>query len=213
MARTRVSVKNLRIGGRRIPFGIWKQVAAELLEGPEATRNEVRNGALSKASTLFELCQTDATWRKKAKEVAGRLMSAKARAYAAERGWADETGKAPEVEGGRFGIPRLPDGSIDWITRLASVLPEHEGAALLKAHKEGVTDWEELTRIRQEAKRLDNKPVIMLCGICRDPATRQLPAGLNTDKLGHYCDRHDWRGNGAGCTPAVMAMPQSAWAP
>jgi len=101
MARTksRTAVKNLRIGGRRIPYNVWKAVAAELLEGPEPTRNEIKNGALSKASTLFELCQTDAEWRKKAKACASRLMSAEARKYAAERGWADEAGRVLDDTG------------------------------------------------------------------------------------------------------------------
>jgi len=38
-------------------------------------------------------------------------------------------------------------------------------------------------------------PPVMLCGICGGAATRQLPKGLHTDKLGDYCDKHDWRGN------------------
>ncbi len=224
MARTksRTAVKNLRIGGRRIPYNVWKAVAAELLEGPEPTRNEIKNGALSKASTLFELCQTDAEWRKKAKACASRLMSAEARKYAAERGWADEAGSPAQTDG----QPRTADGEVDYVAIMKTLDPDWQprtdlfkapAGKFCRCHKpatvaQGSSDENDpktqffcddcCTRHLAGLYRPKTQPPAFLCSHCgRRPATQEIENPLVPGRWEHYCDSHG---------PSVSAPPQPA---
>ena len=87
MARRKVSVKNLRVFGQRIPDGIFRKIAEELLPGPAPTESELKHGAPSKAQVLASVCETDPAWRKKTIKAAQRYMSADAKQAATKAGW------------------------------------------------------------------------------------------------------------------------------
>ena len=97
MARRKVSVKNLRVFGQRIPDGVFREIAAELLPGPDPTPNELKNGAPSKAQVLASLCETDPTWRKKTTAAAQREMSKDAKKAASKAGWIDPSDSDAET--------------------------------------------------------------------------------------------------------------------
>ena len=87
MARRKVTVKNLRVNGNRIPDSIWRKAAAKLLPGPDPTPNELKNGAPSKPMVLKGLCEVDSTWRKKAVKAAAEEMAVPIKAAAVKAGW------------------------------------------------------------------------------------------------------------------------------
>ena len=199
----KVNLKNLRVNGNRVPQSVWDRVAEIMLPGPEPSEADKKHGK-SKSAVLKRIVATDATRRKQALQLCAEFMSADALADAKRAGWIPEA--APKTDG----IPRCADGSIDWVARLEGMadyrLSEAERTALFKAHQDGITDPWEKERLMQEARKaagiVPPPSAIMLCGICSAPATRQLPKGLHTDKLGDYCDKHDWRGG-----PQIAAHP------
>jgi hypothetical protein len=87
MGRRKIAIKNLRLGAKRIPDGIWRQAADNLLPGAEPTLNERKNGSPSKAMVMEGLCAVDPTWRKKMKAECAKLMAAPLKAQAAKAGW------------------------------------------------------------------------------------------------------------------------------
>jgi hypothetical protein len=85
--RTPIKIRNLRLFGQRIPDTVFRQVAAELLDGPEPTANQLKNGQPSKAQTLAALCRTDADWRAKVKAAAAVIMGKEAQETLKTSGW------------------------------------------------------------------------------------------------------------------------------
>lgn len=204
MGRRKIAVKNMRLGGKRIKDAIWRQAAANLLQGPEPTLNERKNGAPSKALVAEGLCAVDPVFRKKMAAECGRLAAAPLLAQVEKAGW---KASEPAMDDG---MPRLEDGSVDYVTALARfkekcpphlLLTEPERTALFKAAQDGITDPFERDRLMREAKKaagiVDGPTAIMLCNICGQGPTTERP-----NKGGWYCSRH--------FTPAAAPTPTPA---
>jgi hypothetical protein len=102
MARRKVSVKNLRVAGQRIPDGLFREIAEELIPGPGPTESQLKHGAPSKAQMQVALCTTDRTWRVRVQKAVLSRKTAETKKMAAEHGYVlpegDETalGKSNE---------------------------------------------------------------------------------------------------------------------
>lgn len=176
MAKRKVSVKNLRVFGQRIPDAIFRKIAAELLPGPDPTANELKNGAPSKAQVLASLCETDKVWRKKTTETAQREMSKEAKAEAAAAGWI-----APSAAD----LPKLPNGEV-------APCPQYPNGL----HADG-RDY--IALVAELKAQTAPAPAVMQCGVCRDEATRVLNGS-------HYCDRHDGRAAAVAVLPEAFTF-------
>ena len=200
MARQKVSVKNLRVFGQRIPDGVFRKIADELLPGPDPTANDLKNGAPSKAQVLAALCETDPAWRKKTTAAAQREMSKDAKQAASKAGWIAPTESYAETIAywrEHYESVEKDDIAKYGSSTLTGALHDPNNRSFLGDMLAGRKPFPFATvaeLVADVKAATAPKPPTMLCGICGAPATRQLPAGLNTDKLGHYCDRHDWRG-------------------
>jgi hypothetical protein len=187
----KVRLHNLRVNGNRIDQSTWNQVAEILLPGPAPSASDIRHGK-SKSAVLKRIVATDKTMRARAIQTAGEIMSRDAKAEATEAGWLPkaEVGSDAEVIAN---WRKFYESQGDEYTRC---LADQCGCFLADMlHGRRPFPHADLAATVATLKTDPPMPPVMLCGVCGGTATRQLPAGLNTTKLGHYCDRHDWRGD------------------
>lgn len=93
--KRKVSVKNLRVLGQRIPDAMFREIAEELIPGDGPTESQRKHGAASKAQMMAALCETDKSWRDRVQKAALRKKAAATKQMAADNGYVLPEGDAP----------------------------------------------------------------------------------------------------------------------